>query len=115
MVAAWHQADAAARRILHPGTFLAELNDCLINTIKAHGFASPYRPGHSIGLDILDFWSISADNPVTLEPGMILAIHPSVLIEMGGDACGMGYTYLITPSGAERLSSIDLYAELIEA
>ena len=64
-------------------------------------------------MDILDFWSITEKNTVVLKPGMIFAIHPSVLTEMGGDACGMGYTYLITPSGAERLSDIDLYTELI--
>ena len=113
MVAAWHDADAAVREILHPGTTLAQLYACLIGAIKSHGFESPYRPGHSIGLDILDFWSITEGSHVLLQPGMIFAVHPSVLQKMGGDACGMGYTYLITQSGAERLSSIDLYAELI--
>jgi hypothetical protein len=33
--------------------------------------------------------------------------------EIGGDACGMGYTYLITDKGAERLSKIDLAKELL--
>jgi len=32
---------------------------------------------------------------------------------IGGDACGMGYTYLITDTAAERLSKIDLAQELI--
>lgn len=113
MVTAWNQADTALQKILKPGTSLAELNTTLIETIEAFGFKSPYRPGHSIGLDILDFWSITKDSRIILKPGMIFAIHPSVLIEMGGDACGMGYTYLITQSGAERLSRIDLFAELL--
>jgi hypothetical protein len=26
----------------------------------------------------------------------------------GGDACGMGYTYLITDTGAEKFSKVDL-------
>ena len=46
-------------------------------------------------------------------PGMTLAIYPSVMLEIGGDACGMGYTYLITNTGAERLSKLDLAQELI--
>jgi len=50
---------------------------------------------------------------VILKPGMMLAIHPSVMLEMGGDACGMGYTYLITEAGAETLSRIDLAKELL--
>jgi hypothetical protein len=33
--------------------------------------------------------------------------------EIGSDGCGMGYTYLITDDGAERLSKIDLAKELI--
>ena len=44
---------------------------------------------------------------------MVLAIHPSVMSEVGGDACGMGYTYIITDDGFEKLSSIDLAKELI--
>jgi hypothetical protein len=44
---------------------------------------------------------------------MVIAIHASVMQEIGGDGCGMGYTYLITDDGAERLSRIDLAKELI--
>jgi Xaa-Pro aminopeptidase len=48
-----------------------------------------------------------------LESGMVIAIHASVMQEIGGDGCGMGYTYLITDDGAERLSKIDLAKELL--
>jgi Xaa-Pro aminopeptidase len=64
-------------------------------------------------LEALDFRSITDSNDTVLKPGMTLAIHPSVLTEIGGDGCGMGYTYLITGTGAERLSKIDLARELI--
>jgi hypothetical protein len=36
-----------------------------------------------------------------------------VLTKIGGEGCGMGYTYVITETGAERLSKIDLAKELI--
>jgi Xaa-Pro aminopeptidase/Xaa-Pro dipeptidase len=113
MVSAWNEADQAARRILLPGTRVSDVYRILVDTIHQKGFVSPLRPGHSIGLDVLDFWSITESNPVTLKPGMMLAIHPSVMREMGGDACGMGYTYLITDAGAETLSRIDLAKELL--
>jgi Xaa-Pro aminopeptidase len=113
MVSAWNQADKAARKILRPGTQVSDVYKVLVNTVRENGFISPYRPGHSIGLDALDFWSITESSTVILQAGMILAVHPSVMKEFGGDGCGMGYTYLITDNGAERLSKIDLAGDLL--
>jgi Xaa-Pro aminopeptidase len=113
MVMAWAEADKAARKLLHPGTKVSDLYHVLVNTVRSQGFQSPLRPGHSVGLDILDFWSITDSNDTVLQPGMVLAIHPSVMVRPGGDGVGMGYTYLITNGEAERLSKIDLAAELL--
>jgi Xaa-Pro aminopeptidase len=112
MVRAWHESDKAAREILRPGTKVSDLYSVLVNTIQEKGFISPFRPGHSIGLDVLDFWSVTELNPLVLEAGMTIAVHACVLREMGGDGCGMGYTYLITDTGWEKMSSIDLAEEL---
>jgi Xaa-Pro dipeptidase len=113
MVSAWAEADKAAREVLRPGTKVADLYSVLIDTVQDRGFISPYRPGHSIGLDALDFWSITGDSGKVLKAGMVVAVHPSVMLEFGSDACGMGYTYLITDTGAERFSKIDLAKELL--
>jgi Xaa-Pro aminopeptidase len=115
MVEAWHAADDAAREVLRPGTKVSDLYRVLTGAVRERGFISPYRPGHAIGLDALDFWSITETNDRLLRPGMVLAVHPSVLLEHGGDGCGMGYTYLITETGAERLSQVDLAAALLSA
>ena len=96
MVSAWSQADKAVRKILRPGTKVSDVYHLLVDTIREKGYLSYLRPGHSIGLDVLDFWSITESNTKIIKAGMMLAIHPSVMLEMGGDACGMGYTYLIT-------------------
>jgi len=113
MVRAWHEADKTARKILHPGTKISDLYRVLVSTVQEKGFISPFRPGHSIGLDVLDFWSITETSTILLKSGMTIAIHPSVLKEAGGDGCGMGYTYLITDTGWEKLSKIDLAEELL--
>jgi Xaa-Pro aminopeptidase len=113
MVCAWNEADEAARKILRPGTKVSDLYHLLINTVQERGFISPFRPGHSIGLDVLDFWSVTDSNPLVLRAGMTIAVHPCVLKEMGGDGCGMGYTYLITDTGWEKLSKIDLAEDLL--
>ena len=39
---------------------------------------------------------------------MTVAVHPSIMIELVGSACGMGYTYLMTVDGLEGFSRIDL-------
>lgn len=113
MVGVWKQADKAALNILQPGTKVSDIYHALINTVRDNGYISPLRPGHSIGLDVLEFWSITESNTTILKPGMTLAIHPSIMTEIGGDACGMGYTYLITDTAAEKLSKVDLAEELI--
>ena len=113
MVSAWNQADRKVREILFPGTKVSDIYQVLIGTIREKGFISPLRPGHSVGLDILDFWSITESNSLILKSGMLLAIHPCVMLKPFGEGVGMGYTYLITDKGAEKLSQIDLSAELI--
>jgi Xaa-Pro aminopeptidase len=113
MVHTWNETDEAARKILRPGTKVSDLYHVLVNTVRERGFISPFRPGHSIGLDVLDFWSVTESNPFFLRAGMTIAVHACVLNEMGGDGCGMGYTYLITDTGWERLSKIDLAEELL--
>jgi Xaa-Pro dipeptidase len=108
MVYAWQKANEAALGILKPGTKVSDLYRVLVGTVRENGYISPLRPGHSIGLDALDFWSITETDDRVLEPGMTLAVHPSIMTEIGGDACGMGYTYLITDTGAEKFSKVDL-------
>jgi Xaa-Pro aminopeptidase len=113
MVSAWNASDKAVQSLLRPGTKVCDICRKLVDTVVENGFISPFRPGHSIGLDALDFWSITDSDERVLQPGMVLAVHASVLERPGSDACGMGYTYLITETGAERFSKIDLAKELI--
>ena len=110
MIGVWDQANRAVLKILKPGTLVSDLYKVMIEVVHQNGYISPLRPGHSIGLDALDFWSITESNNIILKAGMTIAVHPSIMTEVGGDACGMGYTYLITESGAERFSKVDLAA-----
>jgi Xaa-Pro aminopeptidase len=113
MVSAWDKSDKAAQKILRPGTKASDLYHILVNTVRENGFISPLEVGHDLGLDTHGPLYIDETNNTILKSGMILAIHASVMSEIGGDGCGMGYTYLITDNGAERLSKIDLAKELI--
>jgi Xaa-Pro aminopeptidase len=108
MAMVWEKADKAARKMLKPGTKVSDVYAALVDTVRENGYISPLRPGHSIGLDALDFWSITQDSEKVLRAGMTLAVHPSIMTEIGSDACGLGYTYLITDKGAEKFSRVDL-------
>jgi len=109
LVAVSEKATEAGVALLHPGSRVADLYNAMVKTVQEHSFLAPLRPGHAIGLDVIDFWSITESNETILEPGMTLAMHPPVLRELGGEAVGMGYTYLITETGAEKLSKINLH------
>ncbi len=113
MVRTWAQSDKAVRKILRPGTKGSDIYHLLVNTVQENGFISPYEVGHDLGLDVHGPLYINESCDSILEAGMVIAIHASVMQKIGGDGCGMGYTYLITEDGAERLSKIDLAKELI--
>jgi Xaa-Pro aminopeptidase len=108
MFKAWIKAHKVGESLLKPGTRVGDLCREMLKTVRDSGYISPFRPGHAIGLDAIDFWSVTEDNNTLLKPGMTLAVHPPVLREIGGDGIGMGYTYLITETGFERFSKVEL-------
>ena len=113
MVSAWDQSDKAALKILRPGAKASDVYHTLVNTVRENGFISPHEVGHDLGLNAHGSVTIDESNDTILKSGMVLAIHASVMLEIGGDGCGMGYTYLITETGCEKLSKIDLAKELL--
>jgi Xaa-Pro aminopeptidase len=106
----WAEALETGVSLLRPAAVVAEIHKQVTSVIEQRGFVSPFPIGHAIGLDAIDFWTINGLNKTVLRPGMTLALHPCVLSELGGEGIGMGYTYLITENGAEKLSAIDLYS-----
>jgi len=110
MIPVWKQSLEAAVKLLRPGTKVSEIYKAIIQVVREGGYRAPWRPGHAIGLDLIDFWSVTESNDTVLEPGMTLAIHPNVLLEpeIQGKGVGMGYTYLITDTGNERLSRVEV-------
>jgi Xaa-Pro dipeptidase len=110
MIPVWKQAFQAALEILRPGTKVSDIYRIINDIINDNGYHAPWRPGHAIGLDLIDFWSVTDSNTTILEPGMTLALHPNVLLEpvVEGKGIGMGYTFLITDTRYERLSKIEI-------
>ncbi len=113
MVSTWDQSDKAAYKILGPGIKASDVYRTLMNIVHANGFISPLEAGHDLGLDAHGPITIDGSDNTILKPGMVLAIHACVMKEINGDGCGMGYTYLITDTGAERLSKVELAGDLL--
>ena len=113
MVEAWAASDRAAFDILKPGIKASDLYHTLVNTVQEHGFISPLEAGHDLGLNAHGPIYVTAEDDTVLAPGMVMAVHACVLKEINGDGSGMGYTYIITDSGAERLSKVDLAKDLL--
>ncbi len=108
MAQAWVRAQEAGAALLRPGTKISELYHIMRKSVLESGYLYPFRPGHALGLDAIDFWSITETNDTVLQPRMTLAVHPPIVKELGGDGFGAGYTYLITETGAEKLSQVNL-------
>jgi len=108
MIPIFKQALEAAVSILRPGTKVSDIHLAIEKVIHSEGYISPWRHGHGIGLDVIDFWSLSESSTMILKPGMILTLHPNLLLEpeSEGNGIAMGYTYLITDTGSERLNKV---------
>jgi Xaa-Pro dipeptidase len=98
----WREALQAGVEALKPGARFCDVYRKVTDVVHAHGYRSHARCGHSVGLDPLDFCALSNDDTTEIKKNMTLALHPCVALE-GGEGIGMGYTYLITTSGAQKL------------
>ena len=107
MKEAWLAGFQAGEALLKPGNLVSDVSKAMKAEINARGHLTPFAQGHAIGLDVVDGWAIGDESPVVLQPGMTMAVHPAAVEELGGDAFTCGYTYLITETGAERLSALD--------
>jgi Xaa-Pro dipeptidase len=110
LIPVWKQALRESAGVLGPGVKVSDIFHAVTRSVTAAGYKSPWRPGHAIGLDMIDFWSIGENINTVLEPGMTLALHPNVLLDPDVEGYGFsgGYTYLITGTGSERLSKVEI-------
>jgi Xaa-Pro dipeptidase len=103
----WREALRAGVEALKPGARFCDIYRRVTEVITAHGYRGHLRCGHSVGLDPLDFCALSNDDTTEIKENVTLALHPCVALE-GGEGIGMGYTYLVTKNGAEKLGRVNL-------
>ena len=108
LIDVWKEAFAAGVNNLCPGRRVSDVFNAILTVIHQRGcIQKQARFGHSIGLDVIDYWEILPTNNTELKPGMTLVLHPSVILKAGGKPFGGGYTYLIKDTGAEKLNKVN--------
>jgi Xaa-Pro aminopeptidase len=95
-----------AQAALSPGVPLSEVAGAIAEVLAPIAPRSYTPYGHGIGMDNFEPPPLSIDNDVVAEANMIVAIHPVLIVE--GRRFSLGDTYLVTETGAERLSQYPL-------
>jgi Xaa-Pro dipeptidase len=100
------RALAAAEAALGPGVPLSEVAGTIAEMLApvAPQGKAPY--GHGIGMDNFEQPVLSVNSEVVAEANMVMAIHPALVVENRNFY--IGDTYLVTETGAERLSQYPL-------
>lgn len=93
----------AGETLLSPGRRTIEVYQAILGTIEQAGYRMGLHPGHSQGLDIFERPMLDGKDDVELKEGMIIILHPHVLMPSGG-GLWVGETFVITLEGYRRLN-----------
>ena len=102
--AACLEAEKKALSLLRPGVKAGEIYRAIVGTIEGAGHKMGLHPGHSQGLDIFERPLIDEKEEAELSAGMIMVVHPHVLLPSGGGVW-IGNTYLVTNEGPQALQT----------
>jgi Xaa-Pro aminopeptidase len=107
------EAEKKALSLLVPGVKAREVYRTIIDAIEQSGYKMGLHPGHSQGLDIFERPMIDAKEEAVLAAGMIIVLHPHVLLPSGGGVW-IGNTYLVTSSGPRPLQESANHLRIID-
>ncbi len=93
--------------VLRPGTRACDVDAAMRAVVEGAGCTMPQRAGHGVGLEVSEGPPLIPSNRAPLRPGMVLAVHPSVL-SSNGVGVFLGGSYLITQHVYEQLYTTDL-------
>ena len=109
MYAACLEALKSCENKLKPGNKVGEVFDVHADVFDRLGYkksrmnACGYSLGTTFSPNWMDWPMLYTGNPVVLQPGMVFFMHMILMDSENELAMNLGETYLITPSGNERL------------
>lgn len=95
-----------AQAALSPGVPLSEVAEAIAGVLAPIAPRSYTPYGHGIGMDNFEPPPLSVDSDEVAEINMIVVTHPVLIVE--SRRFSLGDTYLVTETGAERLSQYPL-------
>jgi Xaa-Pro dipeptidase len=111
MFEATREALEAMTEAVKPGRALGEVDDAHRRIFDGRGYnhARLAACGYSLGSTYAPNWMdvppmLYSGNPMPAEPGMVLFLHAILADATTGYAMSAGYTVIVGPGGAERLS-----------
>jgi Xaa-Pro aminopeptidase len=107
------EALRSGEALLKPGQRTVEVYKTIRSTIENAGYKMGLHPGHSQGLDIFERPMIDGKDDVELKEGMVIVLHPHVLMPSGG-GIWMGETFVITSEAHHRCFRSSLDFSVIE-
>jgi Xaa-Pro aminopeptidase len=90
--------------LLLPGQKASDVYRTIVSAIENAGYKMGLHPGHSQGLDIFERPLIDAKEEIALDAGMVIVLHPHVLLPSGGGVW-IGETFVITKDGPRPLQT----------
>jgi Xaa-Pro aminopeptidase len=96
------EALQSGESLLKPGRKTTQVYRSIRSTIEQGCHEMGLHPGHSQGLDIFERPILDGKDDVELKPGMVIVLHPHVLMPSGG-GIWIGETFVITLDGYRRL------------
>jgi len=104
-----HRAFDEASAMMRPGTIGGDIVDRIYRVYEEDGWAINGRgiwDVHGIGLDVIEWPTVIEGNDTRLELGMVLCLHPGLLI--GEEKWGVYImdSFVVTDKGGEQLSGL---------
>ncbi len=99
------EAKELGASMLKPGVTYAEVSNAVHKYVEDHGYKIPHGVGHNFGLDIHEAPFMCPLNDTPEQPGMVHTMEPGIYLP-GVGGVRQEDDYLITESGAERLTYI---------
>jgi Xaa-Pro aminopeptidase len=108
MMEAYDEYYAAAHTALHDGATARDVHHAVAKGFLDRGFVLGHVTGHSIGMTMIEFPKIGADDGTELRAGMVFSMHPHAISQDGRACLYMQDTWLVTPDGGVPLADLPM-------
>jgi Xaa-Pro aminopeptidase len=92
---------------LRPNRKMSEIANALKDYIMKAGYVIGVNFGHGLGLDLVERPRVESSEDTILAPGMVIVVHPQLVLPAGKGTIWLADTYLVTDSGTESLTAMD--------